>query len=271
MYKDLKFPVLIVHRDVQADSVAGERVRGIVRELEQDGFATLCTASVREGRIVASSQHGLACVLVAAEGAGDNPRLLQDVVELIRVARAARPAAADLRPRRADHHRERPARGDGRTQPAARHPLPVRGHRALPRPPGGPRGARAIWTACCRRSSGPGAAHRRRPITPGTRPGTAAAWPPQEPGGPGLPPVLRREHPAFGPVGVGARAGLAARPHRAAGRGRAARRAQLRRRPHLLRRSTAPRRPTRSSGTPWSAATTWCWSTATATSRWCTR
>lgn len=91
MYKDLKFPVLIVHRDVQADSVAGERVRGIVRELEQDGFATLCTASVREGRIVASSQHGLACVLVAAEGAGDNPRLLQDVVELIRAARLRAP------------------------------------------------------------------------------------------------------------------------------------------------------------------------------------
>ncbi|MFU5836978.1 hypothetical protein ACM7TU_30135, partial [Pseudomonas aeruginosa] len=26
MYKDLKFPVLIVHRDIKADTVAGERV-----------------------------------------------------------------------------------------------------------------------------------------------------------------------------------------------------------------------------------------------------
>lgn len=91
MYKDLRFPVLIVHRDIKADSVAGERVRGIVHELEQDGFTILATASPREGRIVASSQHGLACILVAAEGAGDNPRLLQDVVELIRAARVRAP------------------------------------------------------------------------------------------------------------------------------------------------------------------------------------
>ncbi|HEY6610189.1 MAG TPA: Orn/Lys/Arg decarboxylase N-terminal domain-containing protein, partial [Pseudomonas sp.] len=91
MYKDLKFPVLIVHRDVKADSVAGDRVRGIMAELEQDGFPILVTASAREGRIVASSQHGLACILVAAEGAGENPRLLQDMVELIRAARVRAP------------------------------------------------------------------------------------------------------------------------------------------------------------------------------------
>ncbi|MCQ4346520.1 lysine decarboxylase [Pseudomonas stutzeri] len=91
MYKDLKFPVLIVHRDIKTDSVAGERVRGIAAELERDGFSILATASAREGRIVASSQHGLACILVAAEGAGENPRLLQGVVELIRVARQHAP------------------------------------------------------------------------------------------------------------------------------------------------------------------------------------
>ena len=33
MYKDLKFPVLIVHRDIKADTVAGERVREIAAEL----------------------------------------------------------------------------------------------------------------------------------------------------------------------------------------------------------------------------------------------
>ncbi len=91
MHKDLKFPILIIHRDIQADSVAGERVRGIAAELEQDGFATLTTASAREGRLVAASQHGLACILVAAEGAGDNPRLLQDVIELLRAARVRAP------------------------------------------------------------------------------------------------------------------------------------------------------------------------------------
>lgn len=91
MYKDLKFPVLIVHRDVKADTVAGDRVRAIAQELTQDGFSILPTASAAEGRIVASTHHGLACILVAAEGAGENSRLLQDMVELIRVARVRAP------------------------------------------------------------------------------------------------------------------------------------------------------------------------------------
>lgn len=91
MYKDLKFPVLIVHRDIKVDTVAGDRVRAIARELELDGFSILPTASSTEGRIVASTHHGLACILVAAEGAGENSRLLQDMVELIRVARVRAP------------------------------------------------------------------------------------------------------------------------------------------------------------------------------------
>ncbi|MDD0844017.1 Orn/Lys/Arg decarboxylase N-terminal domain-containing protein [Pseudomonas sp. Gutcm_11s] len=91
MYKDLNFPILIVHRDIKADTVAGERVRAIAEELSKDGFTILPTASSAEGRIVASTHHGLACILVAAEGAGENQRLLQDMVELIRIARVRAP------------------------------------------------------------------------------------------------------------------------------------------------------------------------------------
>jgi arginine decarboxylase len=91
MYKDLKFPILMVHRDIKADTVAGERVRAIARELEQEGFSILPTASSAEGRIVASTHHGLACILVAAEGAGENKHLLADMVELMRSARVRAP------------------------------------------------------------------------------------------------------------------------------------------------------------------------------------
>ena len=91
MYKDLNFPILIVHRDIKADTVAGERVRAIAEELGKDGFTILSTASSAEGRIVASTHHGLACIMVAAEGAGENQRLLQDMVELIRIARVRAP------------------------------------------------------------------------------------------------------------------------------------------------------------------------------------
>lgn len=57
MYKDLKFPILIVHRDIKADTVAGERVRGIASELERDGFNILPTASSSEGRIARAGLH----------------------------------------------------------------------------------------------------------------------------------------------------------------------------------------------------------------------
>ncbi|MFK8331928.1 Orn/Lys/Arg decarboxylase N-terminal domain-containing protein [Pseudomonas sp. BJa5] len=91
MYKDLKFPVLIVHRDIKADTVAGERVRGIAQELAQDGFTILPASDYTEGHLVASTHHGLACMLIAAEGAGENTHLLQNMVELIRLARLRAP------------------------------------------------------------------------------------------------------------------------------------------------------------------------------------
>ncbi|QVM89715.1 lysine decarboxylase [Pseudomonas entomophila] len=91
MYKDLKFPILIVHRAIKADSVAGERVRGIADELAQDGFAILAAADQAEARLVAATHHGLACMLITAEGAGDNSHLLQNMAELIRLARLRAP------------------------------------------------------------------------------------------------------------------------------------------------------------------------------------
>ncbi|PWB35659.1 lysine decarboxylase [Pseudomonas sp. SDI] len=91
MYKDLKFPILIVHRDIKVDSVAGDRVRGIAQELAQDGFSLLSAVDYAEGRLVAATHHGLACMLIAAEGAGENTHLLQNMVELIRLARLRAP------------------------------------------------------------------------------------------------------------------------------------------------------------------------------------
>src|SRR3989338_2086184 len=91
MHKKLKFFVIMVNRDIKADAVAGDRVRAIARELEQDGFSILSSATSAEGRIVASTHHGLACILVAAEGAGEKRHLLEDMVELIRVARLRAP------------------------------------------------------------------------------------------------------------------------------------------------------------------------------------
>ncbi|EIK96321.1 putative Orn/Arg/Lys decarboxylase [Pseudomonas sp. M47T1] len=91
MYKDLKFPVLIVHRDVKADTVAGARVRGIAHELEQEGFSILVATDDAEARLVAGTHHGLAGMLIAAEGAGEHTHLLKNMVTLIRLARVRAP------------------------------------------------------------------------------------------------------------------------------------------------------------------------------------
>lgn len=47
MYKDLKFPVLIVHRDIKADTVAGDRVRAIAQSLPRTASA-FCPLPVRQ-------------------------------------------------------------------------------------------------------------------------------------------------------------------------------------------------------------------------------
>lgn len=91
MYKDLKFPILIVHRAINADTVAGERVRGIAEELCQDGFTIIKAADHAEARLVATTHHGLACMLIAAEGVADHSHLLQNMAELIRLARLRAP------------------------------------------------------------------------------------------------------------------------------------------------------------------------------------
>ncbi|WP_318183078.1 Orn/Lys/Arg decarboxylase N-terminal domain-containing protein, partial [Pseudomonas fluorescens] len=91
MYKDLKFPVLIVHRDIKADSVAGDRVRGIARELEQEGFSVVSAVDYTEGRLVASTYHGLSCMLIASEDASSHSHLLQNMAELIGLARVRAP------------------------------------------------------------------------------------------------------------------------------------------------------------------------------------
>ena len=91
MHADLQFPILIVHRDIKADSATGERIRAIAAELERSGFAVLFAVHAQEGRLVAATHHGLAGILVAAEGVGDSQQRLHEVLELIRIARARAP------------------------------------------------------------------------------------------------------------------------------------------------------------------------------------
>ena len=90
---------------------------------------------------------------------------------------------------------------------------------------------------------------------------------PQEPGGPDVPPVLRREHAARRRLQLGRGARPAARPHRPGGRQREATRRASSTPTTASSSPTAPAPATRWCGTTRWRRATWWWSTATATSR----
>ena len=61
------FPILIAHREVAAQSVAGVRLRQIQHELEQAGWKTIVVDNESDAGIVAGAHRGLAAILFDAE------------------------------------------------------------------------------------------------------------------------------------------------------------------------------------------------------------
>ena len=230
------FPILIAHREWRRRSVAGVRLRQIQHELERAGWKTIVVDNERRcrhrrrrapragGDRVPRRGGARRCRRAQAAGRPDEARCT-----------SARPGCRSSRSARA--RRSRADRADGHRGAAqpAQHPLPVRGHGAVPgaadharrrglsRQPAAavlqgadaPRRALGVLVAharACRRRRLPEVAGRLRAAR-----------------------LLRREHAALGPVDLGARTRLAARPHRAGQGGRGLRGAGVRRRPHLLR------------------------------------
>lgn len=235
MYKDLKFPILIVHRAIKADSVAGERVRGIAEELRQDGFAILAAADHAEARLVAATHHGLACMLIAAEGVGENTHLLQNMAELIRLARMRAPDLPIFALGEQVTLENAPAEAMSElnqlrgilylfedTVPFLARQVARAAHTYLDGllPP--------FFKALVQHTAQSNYSWH----TPGHGGGVAYH---KSPVGQAFHQFFGGKHPALGPVCFSAGAGLAARPHRPLGRSRGQGGAQLRCRPHLLR------------------------------------
>lgn len=77
------FPILIAHRDVAAQSVAGVRLRQIQQELERGGWKVLMVDTREDAGIVAGAHKGLAAIVFNAEGArSDSESLKQAIVQL---------------------------------------------------------------------------------------------------------------------------------------------------------------------------------------------
>ena len=74
------FPILIAHRDVAAQTVAGVRLRQIQQELERNGWKTLLVDTREDAGIVAGAHRGLGAIVFSAEGAAGKPDVLKDIV-----------------------------------------------------------------------------------------------------------------------------------------------------------------------------------------------
>jgi arginine decarboxylase len=75
------FPILIAHRDVGAQTVAGVRLRQIQHELEQGGWKTLLVNTQEDAGIVAGAHRGLAAIVFGAASERSDPAALKRMVD----------------------------------------------------------------------------------------------------------------------------------------------------------------------------------------------
>ncbi len=77
------FPILIAHRDVGKQSVAGVRLRQIQHELEASGWKTIVVEEEGDAGIVAGAHRGLSAIIYRAEIGQNDPAVAKRLVELM--------------------------------------------------------------------------------------------------------------------------------------------------------------------------------------------
>ena len=65
MFKQLNFPILLIHPAIGQNNVAGRQLEALFQALDEEGFEVLGAEHLEEGRLDALPRH-----------AGDLPRLL---------------------------------------------------------------------------------------------------------------------------------------------------------------------------------------------------
>ena len=86
-----KFPILIAHRDVAANTVAGARLRQIEHELEQGGWRIIAVDTPADAGIVAGAHRGLAAIVIGTEAARQDPVALERVVKALKTTHERAP------------------------------------------------------------------------------------------------------------------------------------------------------------------------------------
>lgn len=77
------FPILIAHREIRSQTVAGARLREMQQHFEADGWKTIAVDNEADAGIVASAHRGLAAVLFRAETLQTDPQTGQRIVALM--------------------------------------------------------------------------------------------------------------------------------------------------------------------------------------------
>ena len=67
MFKQLNFPILVIHPAIGQNNVAGRQLAALLEALGNEGFEVLGAEQLEEGRLIAEAHRGLACILFTPE------------------------------------------------------------------------------------------------------------------------------------------------------------------------------------------------------------
>ena len=61
MFKQLNFPILLIHPAIGQNNVAGRQLEALFQALDEEGFEVLGAEHLEEGRLIAEAHRGLSC------------------------------------------------------------------------------------------------------------------------------------------------------------------------------------------------------------------
>ena len=71
MFKQLNFPILIIHPAIGQSNVAGRQLAALIDAISSEGFQVLGAEQLEEGKLIAEAHRGLSCILFTPEAQSD--------------------------------------------------------------------------------------------------------------------------------------------------------------------------------------------------------
>lgn len=71
MFKQLNFPILVIHPAIGRSNVAGRQLAALFDAIASEGLQVLGAEQLEEGRLIAEAHRGLSCILFTPEALSD--------------------------------------------------------------------------------------------------------------------------------------------------------------------------------------------------------